>query len=132
MTVGAPTIWARALHRAECHNIVAVLASTEQRGFDETLFYKIASASRPGTVHGVKIECTAEGVRSSCTCEAGQRGSVCLHQARAMRDAGLLPDLMLIESIEEAKEELRIEVVDPMAEARKRAMALLMGQKPVA
>lgn len=130
-TVTAPTIWARALHRAEAHNILVTFAGSETRGFDETLFYKVASASRPGTIHGVKIETSADGVRTMCSCEAGQRGSVCLHQAKALRDAGLLPDLMLIESEEEAREELRIDVVDPMAEAKRRAMALLMG-KPVA
>lgn len=96
---GQPTKWARALHRAEAHNLIVTQVETVANGPDELLFYKARSVSRPGSViHGIAIECTARGVDVKCSCEGAQKGYPCMHAATALRSAGLLPDIQLIET----------------------------------
>lgn len=99
VTTGNPAAWARALHRAEAHNLIVVETNATRAGLAETLYFKARSVSRPeSTTHGIAITCDERGVSVRCSCEAGQRGSVCMHSAQALRAAGLLPDLMLIEA----------------------------------
>lgn len=100
-TNASPTKWARALHRATAHHLIIVPMDTITDGPNETLYFKARSVSRPDTtVHGIRIDATSAGISVQCSCEGGQQRLACMHAAQALRYAGLLPDIELIETPE--------------------------------
>jgi hypothetical protein len=98
-TPGRPSQWARALHRAEANRVIVVPIEQSADAGAERHYFKARSVSRPDSVtHGIVITCDGAGVQVRCSCEGGQKGLPCMHAAQALRAAGLLPDLMLIEA----------------------------------
>jgi len=87
------------LHRASAANVLIVQTDAITEGFDERLYFTARSVSRPDSLaHRIRIHATAEGVDVICTCEGGQKRLSCQHAAQALRYAGLLPDMELIET----------------------------------
>jgi len=76
---------ARARHRAEARNLVAIEASRVASGHDRTYFFRVSSFSRQGTEHGVRVNYSADGVEVICSCEGGLNNRLCQHAAAALQ-----------------------------------------------
>ena len=97
-TTQTATKWARALHRASAANVLIMQTERIVEGYDERLYFIARSVSRPDAItHRIRVHATAEGVDVICTCEGGQKQLACQHAAQALRYAGLLPDMELVE-----------------------------------
>lgn len=81
----------RAQRRAYVHSLTAKCVHREQRGFDGSEFFDVASFSQRGQFHRVRLDYTAEGIDATCDCLAGQNGLVCQHIAAALDAANSLP-----------------------------------------
>ena len=97
-TGSQPGKWARALHRAEANNVLVLCVESMTEGYDTLEWWKAKSVSRPDRSHGIRVEYTAEGVDVICSCEGGQKQLPCMHAAQVLRAAGMLPNMMLVES----------------------------------